>query len=98
MRPLARSRIDRRFPCIYVGVTALTPEERYARHREGGVSSASIVHDYGVGHLKSLYRGRNPLPAITESDALEADAGLADELRDRGYAVWGEHGKPLRLT
>jgi hypothetical protein len=78
-------------------VTALTPEERYARHREGGISSASIVRDYGVGLLKSLYRDRNPLHVTSEEDALEAEAGLAEELRDRGYAVWGEHGKPLRL-
>ena len=98
MRPLARSRIDRRYPCIYVGVTALTPEERYARHREGGVTSASIVRDYGVGLLKSLYRGRNPLHATSESDALEAEAEFAEELRDRGYAVWGEHGRPLRFA
>lgn len=34
MQPLARFRINRRLPCVYVGVTALTPEERYARHRE----------------------------------------------------------------
>lgn len=97
MRPLGRSRVDRRLPCVYVGVTALTPEERYARHREGGFPSASIVRDYGVGLLKSLYRGRNPLRATREEDALEAEAAFAEELRDRGYAVWGEHGKPLRL-
>ncbi|MGH2662797.1 MAG: hypothetical protein ACRDH8_08300 [Actinomycetota bacterium] len=97
MRPLARSRIDRRFPLVYVGVTALTPEERYARHREGGMTSAPIVRDYGVGLLESLYRDRNPLPAKTEKEALEEEAALAEELRDRGYAVWGEHGKPLTL-
>jgi hypothetical protein len=97
MRSLARIRIDRRLPCVYVGVTALTPEERYARHREGGITSASIVRDHGVGLLKGLYRDRNPLRATSEEDALEAEAAFAEELRDRGYAVWGEHGKPLRL-
>jgi hypothetical protein len=97
MRPLARSRVDRRLPCVYVGVTALTPEERYSRHREGGLTSAPIVRDYGIGLLESLYRDHNPLPATTEADALRAEAELAEELRDRGYAVWGEHGKPLRL-
>jgi hypothetical protein len=97
IRPLARSRVDRRLPCIYVGVTALTPEERYARHREGSLSSASIVRDFGAGLLKSLYRDRNPLPATREEDALEAERAFAEELRERGYAVWGEHGKPLHL-
>jgi hypothetical protein len=97
MRPLARSRIDRRLPCVYVGVTALPPKKRYARHREGGITAAAIVRDYGVGLLESLYRDRNPLDATSEADALEAEAALAEELRDRGYAVWGEHGKPLRL-
>ena len=97
MRPLARSRINRRFPLVYVGVTALTPKGRYAKHLEGGITSAPIVRDYGVGLLESLYRDRNPLPATTEEEALESEAELAEELRDRGYAVWGEHGKPLSL-
>jgi hypothetical protein len=97
MRPLARSRVDRRLPCVYVGVTALTPEERYARHREGGLTSAPIVRDHGVGLLESLYRDVNPVSATTEEEALQAEAELAEELRDRGYAVWGEHGKPLGL-
>jgi hypothetical protein len=55
------------------------------------------VRDHGVGLLKSLYRDRNPLRATSEEDALEAEAAFAEELRDRGYAVWGEHGKPLHL-
>ena len=97
MPPLARSRIDRRLPCVYVGVTALTPEERYERHREGGMTSASIVRDHGVGLLESLYREANPLSATSEEEALKAEAELAEELRDRGYAVWGEHGKPLSI-
>ena len=83
-------------PCVYVGVTALTPKRRYSKHREGGITSASIVRDYGVGLLESLYRDRNPLPAETEEEALAAEAELAEELRDRGYAVWGEHGRPLQ--
>jgi hypothetical protein len=98
MRPLDRVRTNRRLPCVYVGVTALTPEERYARHRDGGITSAAIVHDCGVGLLKSLYRDRNPLPAKSEEDALEAEADFAEELRERGYGVWGEHGKPLHLA
>lgn len=97
MRRLDRARIDRRLPLVYVGVTALSPRERYERHRAGGVTSAPIVRDYGVGLLESLYRDRNPLDAVKEEEALDAEAALAEELRDRGYAVWGEHGKPLRL-
>lgn len=97
MRRLDRTRIDRRLPLVYVGVTALSPKERYARHREGGVTSAPIVRDFGVGLLESLYRDLNPLDAASEEEALDAEAALAEDLRDRGYAVWGEHGKPLDL-
>lgn len=61
-------RVDRRYPCVYVGVTALTPRQRYAKHREGGQTAAGIVRDHGVGLLESLYRDRNPLPAKTEED------------------------------
>jgi hypothetical protein len=97
MPRLQRMRIDRRLPPVYVGVTAQTPKVRYAKHKAGGITSASIVRDHGVGLLESLFRDRNPLDAKTEAKALEAEAALAEDLRDRGYAVWGEHGQPLHL-
>lgn len=70
MPPLSRSRIDRRMPCAYVGVTALTPTRRYAKHLEGGITSVPIVREFGVGLLEiplsrpeslaRYHRGRGP--------------------------------------
>lgn len=97
MPRLQRMRIDRRLPAVYVGVTAQRPKERYAKHKAGGITAAPIVRDHGVGLLESLYRDRNPVDAKTEEEALEAEAALAEDLRERGYAVWGEHGRPLQL-
>jgi hypothetical protein len=35
-------------PCVYVGSTAHTPEERFTQHRRGGKLSNKYVHRYGL--------------------------------------------------
>jgi hypothetical protein len=34
----------------------------------------------------------------SEDGALKAEAALAEELREQGYAVYGRHGERLHLT
>ena len=41
-------------PCVYVGMTGLTPEERLANHLRG-VKGASVVTRYGVRLLPESY-------------------------------------------
>ena len=78
--------------CLYVGMTAKSPYERYEEHINGALSkkghdlSAAIVKKYGVYLRPSLYEH---LPKYaTRVEAQEAEKALALELRRQRYAVW----------
>ena len=72
-------------PCVYVGQTALTPEERFAQHR-AGYKSNRYAHRFGLRLRPKLVANRGPF--ATRDEALEAEATLAERLRRRGHAVW----------
>ena len=72
-------------PCVYVGQTVRTPEERFAQHR-AGVRSSRIVREYGVRPRPKLYANVGPFE--TRAEAERAETKLAERLRRRGYAVW----------
>ena len=74
-------------PCVYVGMTGLTPEERLANHKTG-IKDASLVKRYGICLLPELYAHLNPMPYAR---ANEMEVMLADSLRKRGYVVYGGH-------
>lgn len=71
----------------YVGMTGLTPEERFKNHKKG-YKSASIVTRCGERLVPRLYQHLNPMPY---AKALAIEAALADSLRQRGYLVYGGH-------
>lgn len=71
-------------PCLYVGVTGLTPEKRFENHK-AGVKSSSIVKKYGVRLRPKCYSRYNPM---TYEDAANKEIKLAERLRARGFAVW----------
>jgi hypothetical protein len=68
---------------LYVGMTGLTPDERYLNHKAGHKAS-KWVRQYGVGLLPALYRHLNPLGY--EPAAL-AEVALAEALRGTGIHV-----------
>ena len=72
-------------PCVYVGQTAKTPEERFAQHLHG-VRSSRIVREYGVRLRPRLYANVGPFETRAESE--RAETKLAEKLRRRGFAVW----------
>lgn len=72
-------------PCVYVGQTALDPEERFRQHKDGYKAGRGIAKKYGMHLMKKKYEPLNPVPA---SEALEREKALARHLRRRGYAVW----------
>ena len=74
-------------PCLYVGMTGLTPEERFKNHMEGHKSSG-WVHKYGLKLVYALTEGLNPM---TYKEAVLMEVILAEELRERGYTVVGGH-------
>jgi hypothetical protein len=74
-------------PCVYVGMSGLSPEVRFANHRSGH-KSAWVVRRYGVRLLPELYAHLNPMP-FDAAVVMEQD--LAAELRQQGYTVTGGH-------
>jgi hypothetical protein len=71
-------------PCVYVGMTGLTPELRFARHK-AGVRANRFVLEYGLRLLPQLYAWANPMPYEA---ACEMEIELADGLRSEGFSVW----------
>jgi len=74
-------------PCLYVGMTGLTPEERYANHKRGE-KAASVVRRFGIRLLPELYAHLNPMP-FEAAAVMERE--LAEDLRRAGYTVTGGH-------
>lgn len=71
----------------YVGMTGLTPEERFENHKKG-IKAARVVRRYGERLVPRLYAHLNPM---TYDEACAMELALADSLRKRGYAVFGGH-------
>jgi hypothetical protein len=78
---------DRKKPCVYVGMTGLTPEERFANHK-AGIKDFSLVKRFGIRLLPELYEHLNPMPFEA---AAQMEKDLAEDLRRAGYTVTGGH-------
>jgi hypothetical protein len=81
LNPNRRSKL----PCVYVGMTGLSPEERFANHK-AGIKSAWVVEKYGLRLLPELFAHLNPMPFEA---AAQMEADLAEDLRRAGYTVTG---------
>jgi len=69
----------------YVGMTGLTPEQRFANHK-AGTKAARVVTRFGVRLVPKLYAHLNPMTYV---DALAMEKALAADLRRRGFQVFG---------
>lgn len=78
---------DAKKPCLYVGMSGLTPEERFANHQKGAKAS-HVVQRYGIRLLPELYVHLNPMPFEA---AAQMERDLAEDLRRAGYTVTGGH-------
>ena len=78
---------DLQKPCVYVGMTGLAPEERFANHK-AGTKAAWVVKRYGLHLLPELYAHLNPMPYEA---AAQMEKDLAEDLRRAGYTVTGGH-------
>lgn len=78
---------DPQKPCVYVGMSGLSPEERFANHKTG-IKAAYVVKRYGIRLLPDLYVHLNPMP-FEAAARMEID--LAEDLRLAGYTVTGGH-------
>ena len=81
---------DESKPCVYVGMTSKTPEQRFIEHTTGGRSkkgqnlSSPKVKKYGLWLKPRLYKSHNPM---TKKEAEAFEVEKARRLRKRGYAV-----------
>ena len=80
----ANPRFDRFLPCVYVGATGLTPEQRFANHKAGRQANR-FVRAHGLRLMPEVSAVFNPRPYRA---ALQREVELAQDLRDRGWAVW----------
>jgi hypothetical protein len=71
----------------YVGMTGLSPEQRFANHKRG-VKAAGVVKRCGERLVPRLYAHLNPMPY---DKALAIETALAESLRKRGFLVYGGH-------
>jgi predicted GIY-YIG superfamily endonuclease len=71
-------------PCVYVGCTGLTPEQRFEKHK-AGIRANKYVQRFGLRLLPKLYAYANPMPYDAARD-MEVELAIA--LREQGYAVW----------
>src|SRR5262245_60221262 len=78
---------DPKKPCVYVGMTGLTAQERFANHKTG-IKAAPLVKRYGIRLLPELYEHLNPMPFEA---AAQMEMDLAEDLRRAGYTVTGGH-------
>jgi hypothetical protein len=78
---------DPKKPCVYVGMTGLTPEERFANHK-AGIKDSLLVQRYGIRLLPELYAHLNPMPFEA---AAQMEMEFAEDLRRAGYTVTGGH-------
>ena len=70
--------------CLYIGVTGLTPEERFERHL-AGTQSGRFVREHGLRLRLDLVEGFSQLPYRI---AACMEPRLAAWLRAQGFAVW----------
>ena len=78
---------DAKRPCVYVGMTGLTPEDRFKNHKKG-IKASSLVKRHGIRLLPELYAHLNPMPYEA---AAQMEKDLTEDLRRAGYTVVGGH-------
>jgi hypothetical protein len=75
---------DPQLACFYVGMTGLTPDERFANHKKGH-KACRYVQEYGLWLRRRIYEKYNPMK-YDEAERMERE--LAEQLRAKGHAVW----------
>ena len=71
-------------PCVYVGMTSKTPEERFEQHKNG-YKSSRVVKQFGIRLKPRQYQSLNPM---SRDEAAEMEFEKARRLRKKGWGVW----------
>jgi hypothetical protein len=78
---------------VYVGSTAKSPEQRFARHLEGGPIANAKVQRYGTRLRPDLTKRLGPYQ--TRDAAERAETRLRRRLELQGWRVFGGTGRKL---
>ena len=73
-------------PCVYIGQSSKSPEDRFKQHREGGRLSNKYARLYGRWLKQKNIPDKNP--HTSRSSAEDRENELAKILKARGWAVW----------
>lgn len=73
------------FPCVYVGQTAKSPDDRFDQHK-AGIKANRYAQKYGLRLRYKLFEQYNPI--LSRKEAEYKEALLGEHLRKRGFAVW----------
>ena len=68
-------------PCVYVGMTSKSPEERFKQHKEG-YHASRIVEQFGICLKPRQYESHNPM---RRDEASEMEFEKARRLRNKGW-------------
>ncbi len=79
--------MDLSLPCLYVGQTSLSPEERFEQHKRG-YKASRYVKKWGQWLRRRMYSRYNPI--ATQKEALAMERNLAKKLRAKGHGVWSK--------
>ena len=71
--------------CFYVGMTGLSPDERFQNHKKGRKAGKKYVQKYGRWLRRRMYEKYNPM---TYEEAQRIEKELAKKLRAKGHAIW----------
>jgi hypothetical protein len=83
-------------PAVYVGETGQTPEQRFAKHKAGGLTASPVVYRRGLRLRPDLWAGVGPFAKREEAEA--AELTVARRLRSAGYDVHGGQGRTFSLA
>ena len=76
-------------PCVYVGMTGKSPEERFAQHKKG-YKASRYARKYGVRLRPRLYSQHNPMTYEAACD-MEKEKAIG-KLHDYLYSTVGNLG------
>ena len=71
-------------PCVYVGMTSKSAEDRFNQHKEG-YRASRIVKQFGIRLKPRQYETHNPM---SRDEASEMEFEKARRLRKKGWGVW----------
>ena len=71
-------------PCVYVGMTGKSPEERFQQHLNG-YKASKIAKKYGYRLKPRQFKSHNPM---TYQEAQDMETEKARRLRAKGWGVW----------